>query len=446
MSGLAVRGGTVVTASGRRRADVGVSDGVITAVGDVPRAEREIDASGLLILPGVVDLHTHLASTPSWAPLDGFRTGSRAAVAGGVTTVVSMAYQEDGSLRRGIERGLRDAEDALCDFSFHAVVTDPSAAALAELPALARDGHAGLKVFMVVPHFSARHDDFLALYRAAAAHGMLVAVHAEDHALVAEATAALHRAGRTAVRFFPESRPVEAERVAVAQAVADARATGASLYLVHLSSAAALGELAAGKRAGLRVFGETRPLYLHLTRELFERPDAGLWVGQPPLRERADVEAVWRALADGTLDTVGTDHIPHRRAEKLDPALAFDRVPPGVANLETLLPMLHSEGVLTGRITLERLVDVLATTPARVAALERKGEVAVGRDADLVLFDPDLVRTVRAAEMHSACDYDPYEGRTVTGWPRAVLLRGEVAFDGEIRGVRGRFVPRAATG
>ena len=446
MTTLAVRGGTVVTATGSRRADIHVVDGRIDAIGRAARADEEIDATGLLVLPGVVDLHTHLASTPTWTPLDGFATGTRAAIAGGVTTVVSMVYQEEGSLRRGIERGLRDAERAVCDVSFHAVVVDPSPAAIAELPGLVRDGHAGLKVFMVMPQFAARHDDFRALYRAAAAAGVLVAVHAEDHALVARATATLHAAGTTAVRFFPESRPVAAEEAAVRQAVDDARRSGAAFYLVHLSSAAAVAALADGKRAGARVYGETRPLYLYLTRELFERPDAGLWIGQPPLRERSDVDAIWRALAEGTLDTVGTDHIPRRRAEKLDPSLAFDRVPPGVSNLETLLPMLYSEGVRGGRLTVERLVDVLATTPARIAGLAGQGEIARGKDADLVLFDPNDTRVVRAADLHSASDYDPYEGWTVTGWPRRVLLRGATAYDGEIRGVRGRFVPRAVTG
>lgn len=442
---LAVRGGTVVTAGGSERADVGVTAGRITHVGRVPRAEREIDASGLLVLPGCVDLHTHLASTPTWTPLDDFAQGTRAAVAGGVTTVVSMVHQEEGSLRRGVERGLRDAERSIADYSFHAVVTDPSADAVAELPALAAGGHAGLKVFMVMKAFSERTDEFLALYAAAARHGMLVAVHAEDHLLVERSTAALHLARRTGVAHFPASRPVEAEARAVRAATRHAAATRATLYLVHLSSAAALEEVRRAKAARrARVYGETRPLYLYLTRERFERPDGALWVGQPPLREQADVHAVWRALSDGTLDTVGTDHIPWPRARKLAPGLAFDQIPPGVANLETLLPMLYSEGVRRGRLDVERLVDLLATSPARIAGLATKGEVAVGKDADLVLFDPQTTRTIRAGEMHSACDYDPYEGWEVTGWPRSVLLRGRVVYDGEIRGKPGdgRFVPR----
>ena len=398
------------------------------------------------MLPGCVDLHTHLASTATFTPLDDFEHGTRAAIAGGVTTVCSMVYQE-GTLRAGIERGLRDAATSLSDFAFHVVVTDPSDEATAELPSLVRDGHTGLKIFMVAPRFEERITDYVRVLRAAAAAGMLVAVHAEDHAVVARATAELHAAGRDGVRYFPESRPPEAEDVAIRSAAQLAAKTGASIYLVHLSSRVALAALAEAKARGLHVYGETRPLYLYLTRERFERPDAALWVGQPPLRERDDVDAMWDALRSGLLDTVGTDHYPHRRAAKLAPGLAFDRVPPGVANLETLLPMLYSEGVRRGRLTVERMVDVLATSPARIAGLRGKGEIVVGGDADIVIFDPDTTRTIRASEMHSACDYDPYEGWEVTGWPTVTLLRGEIAYaKGEVlaRPGSGRLVARAA--
>jgi dihydropyrimidinase len=282
--------------------------------------------------------------------------------------------------------------------------------------------------------------------RAASEVGAVVAIHAEDHAIVAARTAELHASGRTGVVHFPESRPVEAEVKAVAEAIELAETTEATIYLVHLSSRRALETVGEGKRRA-RVFGETRPLYLYLTRAQFDRPDAALWVGQPPLRDADDVDAIWAGLADGTLDTVGTDHIPHTKAAKLAPGLAFDRIPPGVSNLETLLPMLYSEGVRKGRITSARLVEVLATGPARIAGMHpQKGVIAVGSDADLVVFDPEARRTIHAADLHSACDYDPYEGWDVTGWPELVLLRGEVAFErGEIRAKpgRGRFVPRA---
>jgi len=427
--------------------DIGIEGERISGIGDVGPASSEIDARGKLVLPGCVDLHTHLASTPTFAPLDDFEHGTRAAIAGGVTTVASMVYQEQGSLRRGIERGMRDAERSLADFAFHVVVTDPSDSARAEVPGLVRDGHAGVKVFMVSPRFVERRADYALLLRAAAEAGAVVAIHAEDHAIIAARTATLHASGRTGVQHFPESRPVEAEVKAVVEAVDLAESTEAAIYLVHLSSRAALDAVREGKRRA-RVFGETRPLYLYLTRAQFDRPDAALWVGQPPLREPDDVAAVWAALADETLDTVGTDHIPHTRAAKLAPGLSFDRIPPGVSNLETLLPMLYSEGVRTGRLTITRLVEVLATAPARIAGMyPRKGVLAVGSDADVVVFDPHVRRTIRAADLHSACDYDPYEGWDVTGWPESVISRGEIVFDrGDIRAHvgRGRFVSRSA--
>jgi len=444
---VAVRGGTVVTAQESRRADVLIDGERIVRVGRVPTADREIDATGLFVLPGCVDLHTHLASTPTWTPLDGFATGSRAAIAGGVTTVVSMVQPEEGSLRGGIERAIRDAEASACDFAFHSVVTDPTDAVLAELPGMAEDGFAGLKVFMVSPRFTEKTAEYLGLYRAARRLGMTVAVHAEDRMLIERSTAALHLAGKTGVAYFPASRPVEAEVVAVRAALKYAAETQVPTYLVHISSGAALEEIRRSKaKYESRVTAETRPLYLHLTRDRFERPDAALWVGQPPLRDRADMYAVWRALADGTLDTVGTDHVPYTRARKLEPGLSFDKIPPGVSNLETLLPMLYSEGVRKERLTIERLVDVLATRPARIAGMTTKGEIAAGMDADLVLLDPTATRIIHASEMHSACDYDPYEGWEVTGWPRTVLLRGEVAYDkGEIRAAAGagRLVRRS---
>src|SRR5207245_1585461 len=262
---LAIRGGTVVTPEGERRADLAIDGQRISAIGVVGAASSEVDARGKLVLPGCVDLHTHLASTPTFTPLDDFEHGTRAAIAGGVTTVVSMVYQEDGSLRRGIERGIRDAAQSIADFAFHVVVMDPSEAARAELPALVRDGHAGLKVFMVTPRFVERRDDYRLLLRAAAEAGAVVATHAEDHQIVAARTAELHASGRTGGGHFPASRPVEAEVKAVREAIDLAEATGATSVLVHLSSRAALDALREGRRRA-RVSGETRPLYLYLTR------------------------------------------------------------------------------------------------------------------------------------------------------------------------------------
>jgi dihydropyrimidinase len=447
---LALRNGTVVTSEATFAADVGIRDGRIVQVGgDVPTAAREIDARGRLVLPGCVDIHTHLSAANTGPPLDDFTSGTRAALVGGVTTVCDFAWQTDGgSLLQAIEAAKADAAGkSLIDFTFHTVLRDPHDAAIDELAGVASAG-AGLKVFMSAPRFDHRVDLYLRALRTAGRGGIVTAVHAEDASIIQLRTRELLAAGKTGPEFFPASRPVLAEAVAVQRAIAFAEAAEAPIYLVHLSSAAAIAPLAEARRRGLPVFGETRPIYLYLTEERFAEPErrGALYVGQPPLRPRADVDAVWSALRHGPLDTVCTDHIPYTAARKLDPSLDFSRIPPGVSNLETLLPMLYSEGVRSGRITLPRLVDLVATNPARIAGLApHKGTIAPGADADLVVFDPERRRTIRAAEMQSACDYEVFDGWEVTGWPAITISRGEVVFeDGRVLGQpgRGRFLPR----
>jgi dihydropyrimidinase len=336
----------------------------------------------------------------------------------------------------------------LIDFTFHAVLRDPHDEAIAELDALAEAG-AGLKIFMSAARFDHRADRYLRALQAAGLARILTAVHAEDASIIALRTTELLAAGKTGPEYFPDSRPVLAEAVAVERAIAFAEAAAAPIYLVHLSSSAAIAPVTVARRRGLPVFAETRPIYLYLTDERFAEPDrrGALYVGQPPLRPRSDVDAIWQALRGGHIDTVGTDHIPYTAKQKLDLTLDFSRIPPGVSNLETLLPMLYSEGVRTGRITLTRLVEVLASNPARLAGLApRKGAIAVGADADIIVFDPHRTRTIRAAEMQSACDYDVFEGWTVTGWPDMTIARGDVIFDhGRITGTpgRGQFISRA---
>lgn len=403
---------------------MGIAGERIVAVGEVGPAREEIDASGKLVLPGVIDMHTHI----SQGGLEDIASGTRAAAAGGVTTVLSFAHQRSGgSLLDAARTAVASAAGASVDFAFHVVVTDPSDRAIAEIPELVAEGHAGIKIFMVMPAFAERSAEFLRIWRAAGEAGAVTAVHAEDHALIVQRTAALHASGRTGVAHFPDSRPVAAEETAVRAATAHAEASGALTYLVHLSSRRAVDALRDARARGVPVIGETRPIYLYLTREVFERPDGAIYVGQPPLRERDDVDALWDGLADGALSTVGTDHFPHRRAAKLDPAHTFDRIPPGTANLQTLLPMLWSEGVRRRRITPSQLVQILSWGPATCAGLSaRKGRVVPGHDADLVVFDPDLRRTVRSTDLVSNADHDPFDGWEVTGWPVTVLCRGRV--------------------
>ena len=453
---LVVRGGTVVTAGSSGPADVGVRGGRIVQLGGPMRGRAEIDASGALVLPGGIDMHVHLSpggapepGEPDWA--DDFGSGSRAAIAGGITTVGNMTFPWDGqSLRQALDRDLAAAAaSAAVDYVLHPVLARPSAAAVAELPGLAADGHTSLKVFMVDPGFDEHLDDVVAAIAAAGRSGMLTLVHCEDAALVRFAGQELLAAGQGGLGSWAASRPPLAERVAVDRAAAICEATGSPVYIVHLSCAPALRSARRAQAAGLPVYVETRPVYLHLTSAVLQEPDGGKYIGSPPLRGPGDVAALWAGLADGSIHTLGSDHAPWRLADKTDPALDVTSARQGVADLETALPMLFSAGVATGRISLPRLVSLTSTAPARLFGLyPRKGTIAVGSDADLVVLDPQLRRRVDGASMQSRAGYSVYDGQEVTGWPRFTVSRGEVVLDGgEIaaRPGRGQWLRRGPT-
>ena len=337
----------------------------------------------------------------------------------------------------------------ICDLFLHPVLGETSAAVLDDIPDLLATGCNSIKFFMSTAAFDPQAVGYTEATRRAGANRLLTLIHCEDHALLADATAQLVAAGRTALRHYAASRPVIAEIAATQRAVALAEATGAPVYIVHLSSARALAVCAAAQARGVPVYVETRPFYLHLTDERFAEPDGAKYVGQPPLREAADVDALWAGIRQGTVHTVCTDHAPWSLAAKLDPTLTITRLRPGAENLQTMLPMLYSEGVRRGRISLARLVEVLSTNVAKLFGLyPRKGTIAVGGDADLVVFDPDLTRTITAAMLKSHADYSVYEGWRVTGWPTITLRRGEVAFrDDAVVGLpgSGQLVRRGPT-
>jgi dihydropyrimidinase len=444
---LVVRGGTVVTAGSSADCDVAISAGLISQIGGAMRGSREVDASGALVLPGGLDMHVHLSSpeppepgVPAW--VDDFQAGSRAAIAGGVTTIGNMTFQRDGELlRQALDRDLAAArEGAAVDYVLHYVLTDPSPEALAELPVLAAGGHQSLKLFMMFPRFDARADEMLAAIEIAGRSGTLTMLHCEDGPLVRSAGQRLLAAGRGGLADWGASRPVLAERAAVERAVAICEATGSPIYIVHLSSQQALDSARRAQARGLPVFVETRPLYLYLTGALLQEPDGGKYIGCPPLREPADVEAMWSGLADGSIHTLGSDHAPWLLGDKTDASLDVTTARPGVADLETIMPMLFSAGVRTGRITLPRFIELTSTNPARLFGLyPRKGTIAVGSDADLVVLDPRLSRTIDGRFMQSNADYSVYDGREIFGWPRFTICRGDVVLqDGKVMAEPGR--------
>jgi dihydropyrimidinase len=435
---LVVRGGTIVTPGHCEIADLGVRDGRIAQLGGGMSGQHELGADGLLVIPGGIDGHVHLVCAELralatdlgeqvWA--DDFWTGSLAALCGGITTVGNMTFALPGeSMTAAIAREMAGASaEAAVDWFLHPVLAGLGDGTEAEIAGLAADGHASIKVFLSEPAYAAGTPGLAGAIAAAGRAGSLTLVHCEDAAILERTGRELIDSGRGAARHFPDARPVSAEVEAVEQAIGLVRQTGAPVYVVHLSSAAALERCREARAAGLPVYVETRPLYLHLTKERFGEPDAAKYVGAPPLRDQADRDALWLGLAAGEVDTVCSDHAPWTLAAKLDPALDVVTARQGVADLETLMPMLFSEGVVAGRLSLDRFVELTSASAARLFGLyPRKGAIAIGSDADLALWDPQQRRVIEGARMHSRAGYSVYDGWTVQGWPRFVIRRGQL--------------------
>lgn len=464
MSDLLIRGGTVVTATGSHLADVLVSGGLIEKVlapeegaRAVASAREVISAEGLLVLPGAVDVHTHTRVASDAEP-DRFFQDTVAAAFGGTTTLFAFNNPKTGSseaAERSLVVGMREwraatSGDAAVDIAPSLAMSGRADDPIAEIPAIVDGGVPTAKAFMV---YDFRLDDrrlFDALGTMGRAGGVL-SVHCEDPVLIDAGVSAAIARGDTRPRDHAVSRTPAAEAVATHRALAFAQAADAPLHIVHLSSALALSQVRRAKKAGVRVSVETCPHYLAFTSDRYDGTDeeAIRYVISPPLRSRWDREALWAGLADGTLDLVATDHVPDRLAvEKRLPAPPFPEISNGAPGVETLLAVVYGEGVARGRITVERMVDLLSTTPARLFGVTGKGAVAPGLDADLVLFDPAARRTIRAADLHHTSDYTPYEGLEVAGAVRSVFVRGRAVIgDGVFVGQRGfgRFVERRIT-
>jgi dihydropyrimidinase len=455
---LVIRNANVVTVGSTSFVDIAIADGRLVQLGGEMSALRDIDAEGRVVTPGGVDAHVHLTPTRfatakgigGWEWSDDFETGTRAALAGGVTTVGNMSFPEVGtSLADGI--ALDDAQAqrlAICDYFFHPCMLDPNAENLAAIAPLHEAGHTSIKFFLSLPSFDKNVNAFVRAMEITRANGGIALIHCEDAAIMACCCRALVDAEKTAARYYPESRPLQAEVVSTQRAVGFSETTGCPSYIVHLSSARALAACHDGRSRGIPVYVETRPIYLHLTRERFAEEDGAKYAGAPPLRERSDVDALWAGLQFGNIDTIATDHAPWTLAEKLDPAFNATDLRQGVAELETCMPMLYAAGVLGGRMSLEQFVAVTATNPAKLFGLyPKKGTIAVGSDADLVMWDDHKSRVIDGASMYSRADYSPYDGWHITGWPRYTFSRGEIVCDnGTVVGQpgRGQLVRRGA--
>ena len=445
-----IRHGAVVTPAGASVADVLIEGERIAAVGPqlAAAADAVFDAAGRYVIPGGIDVHTHLdMPLGDTVTADDFESGTVAAAFGGTTSVVDFAVQTRGRpMREAWETWMRKAEaKAALDYGFHMIVTDLGAAGLEEMDALVAEGVTTFKLFMAYPGRLMVDDAviFRALRRTADNGGMVL-MHAENGGVIAELVARALAEGRTAPKYHALTRPPRTESEATHRALALAELAGAPVYVVHVSCAEAVEEVAQARGRNPGALGETCPQYLFLSDECYDAPgfDAAKFVMSPPLRPRAGQERLWRALAADELQVVATDHCPFRmRDQKPIGRGDFSKIPGGAPGIETRMSLLYDGGVRAGRISLGRFVELTATNPARIFGLyPRKGVIAAGSDADVVVWDPEREVTWSAATHHMRVDYNPYEGRVVKGAAVAVWSRGARVIED------GRFVGRAGAG
>ncbi|KQO71857.1 dihydropyrimidinase [Methylobacterium sp. Leaf88] len=454
---LAIRGGTLVTATDTFAADLGIRGGRIAAIGErIADAARTIDASGLLVLPGGIDSHVHIAqaSGPGIVMADDFASATRAAAAGGNTCVMPFALQPRGASLRAATHAYRALAEGQChiDVAIHLIVSDPTPAVLGqELPALITEGYTSFKVFMTYDDLVLNDRQILDVFDLARREGARVMVHAEGYDAIRYMTERLEKAGETRPFGHALSRPQVVEREAAHRAISHAELVDLPIVIVHVSGEQAMEQIAWGRERGLKIHAETCPQYLTLTADHMkglgsDDPMAGAkYVCSPPPRDASNQAAIWRGIQTGLFDVVSSDHCPFRYddpAGKLNPKgrTSFRWVPNGIPGIETRLPILFSEGVSAGRISLNRFVELTATNHAKLYGLyPRKGSIGIGFDADLTLWDPNRRETIRQANLYHGADYTPWEGFSVTGWPVMTLTRGEVvAEDGRVTGPPGR--------
>lgn len=461
MSGhdLVIRGGTVAAGGGVAPADVAVAGERIVAIGEaLPPGREEIDAAGLLVLPGGVDSHCHVEQLTASGLMnaDTFESATRSAAAGGTTTVIPFAAQHVGAslARVADDYHAAAARGAVVDYAFHLILCDPRPEVLGEeLPPLARSGHASLKVFLTYDRLRLEDGQFLDVLEAARAHGQMVCVHAENHGMIGWMGKRLLERGYKAPRYHVPSHPRLGEVEAIGRAIACAALVDQPLMVFHVSTAEGAAAIHRARGEGRKVWGETCTQYLTLGAADLDRPglEGAMWMCSPPLREPADQEALWWALEAGTLQTVSSDHAPYRMdaSGKLaqGEGASFKEIANGMPGLELRLPVLFDAMVSRGRLGLERFVELTSTAPAKLYGLHpRKGCVAVGADADLALWDPERTVTIEQGPRHDRAGYTPYAGRTLKGWPVTVVRRGRVIVaDGAIRAEpgSGRFLPRS---
>ena len=446
---LAIRGGTIVTASDTYRADIGVSGEKISVIAEsVTGAAREIDANGLLVMPGGIDSHVHVAqpSGPDIRMADDFATATASAAAGGNTCIMPFALQQRGeSLRESVEEYKHMAEgECFIDTSFHLIISDPTPAVLGhELPALVKDGYTSFKVFMTYDDLVLDDRQLLEVFDVARTEKALVMVHCEGYDTIKFMTERLERSGQTEPYYHSVSRPEIVEREAAHRAISHAELVGVPMMIVHVSGREAMEQIRWAQKRGLKVYAETCPQYITLTAEDLQglNMEGAKYVCSPPPRDHESQIAIWEGITQGIFHTFSSDHCPFLYDStdgKLNPKArtSFRWVPNGIPGVETRLPILFSEGVSKGKISVQKFVELSSTNHAKMYGLyPRKGSIGVGFDADIALWDPKRKETIRQEILHHGADYTPWEGFEVVGWPVTTIVRGNVVYaEGKIVG------------
>ena len=456
---LIIRGGTVVTASASFSADIGIRGEQITVVGEnLPSAPNEIDASDRLVMPGGVDPHAHIEQMSGMGLMnaDTFETATLSAAMGGTTSVISFAAQHPGMRLTDVvaDYAARAERGAIIDHAFHMIVSDPDEVALSQdLPSLIDGGHRSIKIFTTYDKVRLDDRQILDVMSCAKAHGALVCIHAENDGLISWTKDQLLKAGMTQPLHHALSHPRLAEIEAVERMIRFAEFLDQPIMLFHISTAEAAAAVRDAQDRGVPVWAETCPHYLFMTEEVLDKPgiEGGKWMCSPPQRSTDDQEALWQALMDSNLQLVSSDHAPYRfdHSGKLSAGrnAPFDKIANGLPGLEVRLPLMFDAMVLKGRLGPEKFVEITSTAAARLYGLESKGRIAPGADADIVIWDPDRSVTFGDDDLHDNVDYNPWTGRTVTGWPQTVILRGQVIVEnGECLAEpgSGRFLARRA--
>ncbi|MBW6464077.1 MAG: dihydropyrimidinase [Dethiobacteria bacterium] len=445
-----IKNGTVVTTSENYKADILVENETIVAIEAKTSASADlvIDAAGKLVFPGAIDVHTHFDMPfGGTVTADDFTTGTIAAAAGGTTCIIDYALQTPGkSLEDALQVWHARAEGKCAiDYGFHVAVTDLNDAVLNEIPGLIEKGYPSFKVFMAYKGvFQVDDATLLRVLKKSGEAGGLVLVHAENGDVIDVLTKEMLANGQTSPLYHALSRPPQAEEEAVNRYITMAALAGAPAYIVHLSDSSALGLVAEARLQGMPIYAETCPQYLFLALDRYNEPDFGgaKYVMSPPLREAGNNDFLWSGLDSGNLQVVASDHCSFNLKNQKELGRDdFTKIPNGAPGVETRVQLLFAGGVLENRISINKFVDLVSTAPARLFGLyPQKGTIAVGSEADLVVFDPEAPFTISAKTHHQNVDYNPYEGFTGRGVPVKVMSRGTVVIDD------GRYVGKAGHG